>query len=327
MGRELISVIVPVYNAEQYLRACLNSLRQQRYSALEVWMVDDGSTDGSGAICDEYEAADCRFHAVHQHNAGVSAARNAGIRMAGGKYIGFIDSDDWVEPEFYETLAGMLNGETAMSMCCYCLGDGKPCLPMGKTEAAEYRAEDALVFIVADKMSGPCNKLFLRERIRERGLAFDPKITVGEDMLFVYQYIAGGSMRFVPSPLYHYRQTEDSSSRSDFRLSRMTLFDAMDKMEAEVPEGYESVRKAIRSKRVYAGYVSLLMLKTSREKPRNEKETERKLIQIIRGNLGEFLKAPGYTAVEKAAAVLIAASPEAGSRIYSATYMKKIKNR
>ena len=110
MGSELISVIVPVYNAEKYLRACLDSLRQQRYSAIEVWMVDDGSTDGSGAICDEYEAADSRFHAVHQQNAGVSAARNAGIRMAGGKYIGFIDSDDWIEPEFYETLAGLFDG-------------------------------------------------------------------------------------------------------------------------------------------------------------------------------------------------------------------------
>ena len=75
MGSELISIIVPVYNAEKYLRACLDSLRQQQYSAIEVWMVDDGSTDGSGAICDEYEAADSRFHAVHQQNARSSISR------------------------------------------------------------------------------------------------------------------------------------------------------------------------------------------------------------------------------------------------------------
>ena len=213
MGSELISVIVPVYNAEKYLRACLDSLRQQRYSAIEVWMVDDGSTDGSGAICDEYEAADSRFHAVHQQNAGVSAARNAGIRKAGGKYIGFIDSDDWLEPEVYETLAGLFDGGTAMSMCCYCLGDGKPCLPMGRTEAADYRGEDALVFIVADKMSGPCNKLFLRETVEKCGCHFQEDLTWGEDFAFVMDYFSGvNQVSFMKDSLYDYRRSANSTS-------------------------------------------------------------------------------------------------------------------
>ena len=327
MDGRTISVIIPVYRAEKYLRACLDSIRTQTYTDLEVWMVDDGSPDGSGAICDEYEAADHRFHAVHQENAGVSEARNTGIRMATGKYISFIDSDDWIEPDFYETLAGLAQQGTDMGMCCYCLSDGKPCLPMGRASEASYSGDEALAFVITDKMSGPCNKLFLTDRIKARGLAFDRTITVGEDLLFVFDYLAGGSMKFVPLPLYHYRQTEDSTSRSDFRPSRMTLFRAMDQMEKKLPEENETVRKAIRAKRVYAGYVSLLILKTSGEKPQNAKETERQLAGMIRGGLGTFLKAPGYTATEKAAAVMIAASPGIGARIYALTYMKKIKNR
>ena len=95
-GSLRISVIVPVYNTEKYLRRCIDSILNQTYEALEVILVDDGSTDGSGAVCDEYAEKDARVRAIHQKNGGISAARNAGIDAASGQYIAFIDSDDYV---------------------------------------------------------------------------------------------------------------------------------------------------------------------------------------------------------------------------------------
>lgn len=322
-----VSVIIPVYKAEHYLQACLESLKAQTHQDLEVWMVEDGSPDRSGEICDAYARADSRFHVLHQENRGASAARNEGIRHATGEYISFIDSDDWVEPDFYEKLTALVEDGAVMGMCCYCLSDGKPCLPMGRKEALHLEAEEALRFVITDKMSGPCNKLFLRSRIRERKLLFDPELSVGEDMLFVYEYLKGGAMRFIPEPLYHYRQSEGSVSRSDFRPSRMTLFTAIDRMAGEVPEDNGPVRQAIRGKEAYCAFVSLLLLNTSGEKPENEQEIAKELRRRLRASLGSFLGCPGYSAAEKAAVTLVAASPRVGTALYKMMFMEKIQHR
>lgn len=100
----LISVIVPVYNTEKYLEKCVNSLLTQTYTNLELLLVDDGSTDGSGALCDRFAAQDPRVRALHKKNGGSSSARNLGIAEARGEYIGFVDSDDFVDPDMYERL-------------------------------------------------------------------------------------------------------------------------------------------------------------------------------------------------------------------------------
>lgn len=102
--KELISIIVPVYGVEPYLRKCLDSIRIQTYPFLEVIVIDDESPDGCPGICDEYAALDKRFKAVHIKHAGLSGARNTGLDLACGAWIGFIDSDDWIEPEMYEKL-------------------------------------------------------------------------------------------------------------------------------------------------------------------------------------------------------------------------------
>ncbi len=100
--RPLISVIVPVYNTEEYLRKCLDSIVGQTYSNLEIILVDDGSTDQSGLICDEYSVMDSRIRVIHQENKGLGEARNAGIDVVTGSLMAFVDSDDWIEPDTYE---------------------------------------------------------------------------------------------------------------------------------------------------------------------------------------------------------------------------------
>ena len=109
-GEPAISVIVPIYNVEPYLSECLDSLCGQTLRNIEIIGVDDGSTDGSGALLDEYAAKDKRIIAVHQKNAGVSAARNAGMRLARGEYLAFVDGDDWMERTAYEDILQKLQG-------------------------------------------------------------------------------------------------------------------------------------------------------------------------------------------------------------------------
>ena len=106
MKREFISVIVPVYNVEYYLKQCLDSIVNQTYRNLEIILVDDGSTDSSGDICDEYAQIDARIKVIHKENGGLSSARNAGLDVctSGGELIAFVDSDDWLELDMFEVL-------------------------------------------------------------------------------------------------------------------------------------------------------------------------------------------------------------------------------
>lgn len=124
----LISVIVPVYKVEQYLEKCVNSITAQTYSNLEIILVDDGSPDKCGDICDSLAEKDKRIKVIHKMNGGLSSARNAGIDIATGQYIGFVDSDDFIEPEMYEKLLKLIKQEgTKLAVCAvnYVYEDGK----------------------------------------------------------------------------------------------------------------------------------------------------------------------------------------------------------
>lgn len=118
MKNDLVSIVVPVYNVEKYLKKCIESIISQTYKNLEIILVDDGSTDGSGKICDDYLTKDKRIKVIHKQNGGLSDARNVGIGVATGKYITFIDSDDYVENDYIEYLYNLIiNNKCDMSIC------------------------------------------------------------------------------------------------------------------------------------------------------------------------------------------------------------------
>lgn len=129
----LISIIIPVYKTEQYLKRCVESVLAQTYQDLEIILVNDGSPDNSLKICYEYAEMDRRIKVVNKENGGVASARNAGIDLAAGEYIGFVDSDDYIEPDMFELLVGLINEYKAdISICgCYvetsggCTGCGR----------------------------------------------------------------------------------------------------------------------------------------------------------------------------------------------------------
>ena len=115
---DLISIIIPVYNVEQYLSRCIDSVINQTYKNLEIILIDDGSTDDSGEICDEYALKDNRIKVMHKQNGGVSSARNEGLDISKGNYIGFIDSDDFIEKDMYEFLYDLLTKNNCDISCC-----------------------------------------------------------------------------------------------------------------------------------------------------------------------------------------------------------------
>lgn len=188
---ELITIIIPVFNAENYLQRCLNSVVNQTYGNIEAIMIDDGSNDKSAEICQKFASEDNRFKYVYQENSGVSAARNSGIARAKGKYVCFIDSDDWISPHHIEGLYNAITKENAdLAVCGGCTTDGENILETivpdlqgvcdKKTAALQYCEGNKTIW------NSPCNKIYKKERIKT---VFKTDMSCGEDCDFNMKYL------------------------------------------------------------------------------------------------------------------------------------------
>ena len=204
-----ISIIVPVYNVEKYIRRCIDRLIAQTFKSIEILLIDDGSTDNSGTICDEYALADDRIKVIHKANGGVSSARNVGLDNAAGTYIMFCDPDDYVEPTWCEKLFDAIESSGGFFACC-----GYNCVTTsGKLEKAKFLQVDAadaaktLVELYKKyALSNVWNKIFNLAIIRNNGLHFDETISNAEDTIFTLQYLRLQVCRIgiVSDPIYNY---------------------------------------------------------------------------------------------------------------------------
>ena len=149
----LISIIVPVYNVKNYLEKCLQSICGQTYKNLEIILIDDGSSDGSGELCDLFAQRDGRIKVIHQANAGQSAARNRGLAVAQGEFLGFVDSDDWIEPDMYEFLYHLLKENGAdISICSHYIETAvKTRVKHSSEQFSSFSREEAIRTLVEDK--------------------------------------------------------------------------------------------------------------------------------------------------------------------------------
>ncbi|MBE6950595.1 MAG: glycosyltransferase [Ruminococcaceae bacterium] len=185
------SVIIPVYNAAQTLPRCLDSLAQQSYPDAELLLIDDGSTDDSGAICRAYAARDPRIVLLHKENGGVSTARNLGLDRARGEYVLFVDSDDHVEPGYFDRLDALdPDGLYDYLLFSYRRSDGT-CFrlkPFASLDPAEYGARLARAYY-RKWINVPWNKRYRRSILQEHHLRFHPELTIAEDALFNLQYL------------------------------------------------------------------------------------------------------------------------------------------
>lgn len=221
--KETISIIVPVYNAERTLRRCVQSLTGQTYGNIEILLVNDGSRDGSLALCREFEKEDSRIRVIDKPNGGVSSARNAGLDAARGEFVMFCDSDDWVSPAFCET---MLRNAAAQDLTvCSIAGNGPGDEPQTEAPAKLVRSGDFLKYPAV--MSAPWNKLYHTEVINKHGLRFSEQLRLGEDFVFVLEYLGclKGQVRLLEQKLYYYDlSTEGSLSKRSVPMEQCDLF-------------------------------------------------------------------------------------------------------
>lgn len=217
-----ISIIVPVYKVENYLSQCVDSILNQTFADWECILVDDGSPDGSGVICDEYAQKDARIHVIHKENRGVSAARNTGLSAAQGEYIYFIDSDDYVEREALELLLSKAKQSEADIMVHGIVNDY---IYKHSSTAVKYVSlpdkDYSTILEMSDRwglLKGPVNKLFKNSIIKNKSLRFDESISYGEDTKFTFEYLVHcHSIAFVPRHLYHYCfRNKDSLTSKDY---------------------------------------------------------------------------------------------------------------
>lgn len=231
-----ISIIVPIYNVEKFLRQCLDSIVGQTYRNLEIILVDDGSPDNCGTICDEYAAKDSRIVVVHKANGGLSAARNEGIVRATGDWIAFVDSDDWCEPDFYEQLLRSCSGKQADII----LSGGRIVEREQKSRIEKHFSED-FYFTERERITNlmsnwsffasPWDKMFRGEFIRKNELQFDVGCKVFEDVLFNFQaFDCASSFLGCPIVGYHNRVTSTGITQS-FNLNKFKeSYDVVEKM-------------------------------------------------------------------------------------------------
>lgn len=249
---ETVSIIVPVYNAEKYLESCLRSILRQSYRAIEVILVNDGSKDGSLAVCNRFAAKDSRVRVIDIPNGGVSNARNTGIAAATGKYVQFVDSDDKIHRHMVQTMVDELERADAdMAFCALemvfvnngrvvqrrsCIRKKLP--PHYTLEREEFLNRLPELFRYVGGMEGPCNKMYRRSMIVENGLAFPLDTSFGEDHLFNVQcYAHCRRVVFTPENLYYYMHYgQESLSRKcppNLYENQMRLVNALQDMLAE----------------------------------------------------------------------------------------------
>jgi len=258
MVKPLLSIIVPVYNVETYLRRCLDSIIKQSISDFELILINDGSTDNSGNICDEYHLIDSRILVIHQKNGGLSSARNAGLDVARGQFIGFVDSDDWIDSDMYELLYNcIINYHADISVCAiaWCEGEQKSNVCTIEEDLLELTPIQALSFLTYNLKGGisysACNKLFasnLFDNIRF------PLGKIYEDIKVAYLTIEkANKVVFLNKTKYNYFVNMESLSKSKFNKKK--YYDKKELITQKFQYLNEKYPKLY--KKLYAEYINM----------------------------------------------------------------------
>lgn len=211
---QLVSIIVPIYNAEKTLDKCIFSLRMQTHKRIEIILVNDGSKDGSLSICKLHEKKDHRICVIDKPNEGVSSARNTGLNVANGEFIMFCDSDDWAEPDWCEELLSHYE-RNCLVMCGHFVEGEQHFIPHEIKSIDIYSRFERKDFykLKLFNFNAPWNKIFAAEIINKYNLRFDERITNGEDFLFILQYLdkLSGDILLLNKCVFHYEWPREQS--------------------------------------------------------------------------------------------------------------------
>lgn len=218
----LISIIVPVYNVESYLMRCIESIINQTYRNLEIILVDDGSTDRGGKICDAYSEKDTRIKVLHKNNGGLSSARNSGLRIAKGNYIGFVDGDDYVAQDMYFELVRFMQDDIDITCCgSICVSPKERTKAFSLRRAVKFSSEEAIeeVLLLRHMSWSSCTKLFRRNLFENMEF---PLGRISEDVPIVYKLLKKArNIYHIGSAKYFYCYRPNSLSNESFYFRKI----------------------------------------------------------------------------------------------------------
>ena len=289
---EKISVIVPVYNVEQYLERCVDSIISQTYTNLEIILVNDGSTDNSGKLCDELAKKDERIRVIHKENGGLSDARNRGIDEAESDLVGFIDSDDYIDSDMYEVLLKNLNNTDAdLSMCAlYDVYNNTPEAQVTNKETWKLSSEQAIKMVMEAKILSvtAVNKLY------RKSLFTDLKFEVGKiaEDAFIMIKLLDKCEKIVATneKKYYYVHRENSITTQKFSTKFLNVIEAYEQNSNIILEKYPKLKDVAQTRMNWAYFYVLdrLLLDDNY----NYKELENKLISYLKNHRKDILNNP-----------------------------------
>ncbi len=326
----LVSVIVPCYNIEDCLERCVNSICAQTYANLEILLVDDGSTDRTGALCDALAAADGRIRVFHKKNGGSSSARNLGIENASGEWLGFVDSDDWIAPEMYERLLeAALTQDVAISQASRDEIDEdlcrRPDVCVPPERITVYSDEDFLRELLLHRGDCSfCTKLVKRTLFESRRF---PEGKLNEDFILLVEMLADAARICVlPQQMYHvfYRSNSNTRKKDREEFSRVfiDIVENADRVQELVEEHYPNLHIPAQRFALFQRLEYLLHIPVSRMSDTDPFYAGVK--QYLRRHIGDTLTNPFLTGKNKLYLILLTAAPKTVRRVHEAKRKRAI---
>lgn len=292
MQAPLISVIVPIYNVGNYLARCIESIIQQTYKNLEIILVDDGSTDNSSEICDRYEKLDERIRVIHKRNGGLSSARNAGIEIAVGEYLAFVDSDDWILSHHIESLYSLLSETNVLMAICQSQKVHSEAEANSIPDISGYKllAKETVMYeaLTQYKWWSACDKLFLRSLFD--GIRF-PIGRINEDYAIIFYLFDKCNQIAVGSQItYCYYERQGSITTSGFNISKFAEYvnaiEVFDFFKAKYPS------LAAPAENILISTCLKLLSNIAKATDDKHEEWRRKLLQTVRGSFCSWIRNP-----------------------------------
>ncbi|MDM8304005.1 glycosyltransferase family 2 protein [Limosilactobacillus vaginalis] len=309
-NQPLISVIVPVYNVEHYLNKCIKSLVSQTYSNLEIIFINDGSTDQSLVILEQWKKRDSRIKLVNQVNQGLSSARNTGIRNSSGEYLTFVDSDDYVTNDYVEYMFNLLKKHNFKSPLAICslmdvYSDSNKCQNMGNGNTITLSGKDCIKKMCYHDLVDTCAyaKLGKRELYNDH---FFPEEMLFEDIGSTYKlFLQSNTVECGFEPKYFYVIKRNSIVTSSFNSKKLDLLTMTDKMAADVKNQFPDLKNAVLRRQVYARFSTLNQTLNENKNNNNIKKIQIKLISYINKYKNSILKDPNIPRRDRAAYIML----------------------
>lgn len=325
MSQALVSVIIPIYNVGKYIDKCIQSVLSQTYKNIELILVDDGSPDDAGAICDNHAKNDERIKVIHKKNGGVSSARNAGLDVSQGDYVMFIDGDDWVDENHVEYLLSLIKkADSSMSMSYG--------IHTGKSEQVVIEDRQKLVDgmdMAADLLYhrtviGSYNKLFKRELILDNKIRFNEKLFIGEGFNFIVMCAQlSGGVATGTAKTYHYRLDNTESAMTKFNINKIHNNDlALDTIRRDFVMQSHKLTTAWNYARWITSVSFSVWMKASKSENKYSEEYK-KMLHDIRHRAPRILVSEVGIG-KKVSAIVALLSPK--SLVYTLQLKKKVKS-